>query len=126
MLDEMLYFSNPTRQIKKVTKMFYRGYKAAIVSSGTSPRCYVEKKDPEEEMELDVHGGINYTGEVESIGFVNCVGWDYSMANDLYYLPERQCMGGKSYTTTQLLMEIKTALDNYLDKPKGRRNDNNS
>lgn len=70
------------------------GYKFAAVSYGTHPCCYVQLptyhrlygKLNEEDIELDVHGGITYARYNQDFDFFDrgkhVIGWDYAHLND--------------------------------------------
>jgi hypothetical protein len=105
----------------------YKGFNYYILNLGYHPTAYIEmpkgSKYYEKEMEdidLDVHGGVTYADDHLYISENERLegwfaGWDYAHYGDYggyeEMMPERFRVGGKKWTTSEILEEVKHAID---------------
>ena len=113
-MDRVLYFKAEDGK-KTVITFSYLSHKCMIVSSGSHPRAYVKRAWAGEPLEeLDVHGGITFDGKM--LDLTDCVGWSYSLSDDMYMCSNGEYFGKFSHSIDEITEHIKTALDSFLSK----------
>ena len=121
-MKEMIY------QAESKTEILDTGYCLGllyyIMNLGMYPTAYVRipenhryyKKDVEE-IDIDVHGGITYSGDhlyIENNQKMEgwFIGWDYAHSGDYAgyeeKLPKELQTGGKKWTTEEIFKEVKS------------------
>ena len=111
----------------------YKGVKYFIVAGGIHPCAYVmcDEKFLQDHIDdwggLDgiyVHGGVTWTDPVDRLrchpdDYTGaCFGWDYGHLNDWagYWSDEENMMScNKKWTTDEILDEVYSAIDQYLE-----------
>lgn len=117
-MKEMIYSSKPKREILDTGFCF--GLLYYIMNLGTHPTAYIKipKKYRDKINDIEVNGGITYSGEGLYIsenekieGYF--IGWDYAHWGDYAgyeeMLPLNLRIGGKKWTTMEILEEVKEA-----------------
>lgn len=124
-MKEMEYMTKHVRIV--LDSGNYRGFNYYILNLGNHPTAYIEvpksSKYYEKDMydiDLDVHGGITYSNDHLYISDKKkiegmFIGWDYAHYGDYAgyeeRLPERFRVNGKKWTTSEILKEVKHAID---------------
>lgn len=134
-MKEMIY--KPKSEIEYLDKDSYNGIDYIIVSYGTHPCAYIripetskfyniDCSDAPDEISDVVNGGLTWSGPLSGclneLGFY--LGWDYAHIDDFtgtdLMFPPNLRVGGKKWTTEEILDEVKAAIDilNILEEVK--------
>lgn len=141
-MKEMIYSENMIDNRRKnlppelLSKECYRGYEYIVLSLHSHPTAYVvlDKNDKwfgkfYDDINVSCHGGLTYSKNVlgrfleysekykcdvlSSVRGKWVIGWDYAHYGDYSsYMPE---MGGKKWTTEEIVSEAKEVIDSLID-----------
>lgn len=92
----------------------YRGIKYMIVSWHDHPCSYIELG--KEYSNISCHGGVTYSGRgvpgfEDATRRTHWIGWDYAHFGDFTAF----CRHGKTWTTEELIAEVKAVIDNVQE-----------
>lgn len=130
---EMIYYKKQRCELLASGICF--GYKYYVLNLGTHPTAYVEipqdnknYKKKYDDIDILVHGGLNYSEK--SLSFENqtlegwFIGWDYAHYGDycgiLTYLVKDN---GKKWTTKEILADVFSVCEQLAIQEKGKQNE---
>jgi len=126
-MKEMIYQADRKNEI--LFSGTYKGYPFYIMNLGTHPTAYINviydmryKFTNYDQIDLDVHGGLTYSGN--SLLLENkrikgwFIGWDYGHCDDYVgyemRFPEELQSNGKKWTTEEIFEEVKLAIEQLI------------
>lgn len=128
-MKEMIYKADRKCEVLHSGK--YKGYKFAILSSGTHPTAYVENKnryasydEANEKTDYCPHGGFTYLDNAywNKNDTDEYLGWDYAHYGDYSGFDIRclefVCGNDRKWTTEEIFEEVKKVIDKLLSKEK--------
>ena len=139
-MKEMIY-KTKMGKAELLTNGEYNGYDYIVLSLGTHPCAYIVINENDklygldydlihEKFDIYCHGGLTYSEDylnfLEFSQKYNCdvksavhnqwvVGWDYGHDGDYMGFDEDELMGGKKWTTQEIVGECKELIDQLTE-----------
>jgi len=130
-IKEMVY--GLTRKCEVLTQGTYKGIDYRVISYGTHPCSYIRVPENSkyfnvdyDNIPLECHGGLTFGTMIpnkdiqHNDAFSNgyWIGWDYAHYGDYTTYSSELFNEGMKYTTTDLLHEVRSAIESFIEISK--------